>query len=405
MRILVIANSESFHTARFANEFVKRGHDVLLLSATQYLERVVKYDDRVQHKIFLKLISNTFIKLFKSRIQNFNPANSKPYHPFNFLILFRMIYLFFFINKILKNEKFDAVFAMNLTTNGLFAARINRKVKKVCTTLGCDLRLAKWNSVQIINNNKLVYRYINKNLDYIFTGEGEMFDVFFNNKVLFPINQKLIQVSSLGVDINLFNPIYKSVVLKKQLYGLKENDILALCFRQPRPTLDYPLILKSLVSIINKHPNFYFAIGTGGQSYPDLIEIAEVNHIQDHVLFMPNIDYNELHLYLAQGDIYIDPVNIKLNETIISSGISNSLLESMACGLIPVVGNRDGIEVYFNEEVEEFVYQDMKKNLQIYIEKAIGKYKNDDYKRLFRALVVEKTSWIRNIDKLLEAYK
>ena len=36
------------------------------------------------------------------------------------------------------SEKIDAIFATNLTTNGLFAARIKQNVNKVCLTLGCD---------------------------------------------------------------------------------------------------------------------------------------------------------------------------------------------------------------------------------------------------------------------------
>ena len=105
MNILLIANSESVHTARFAIEFAKRGHEVLLISATPYWGRVVKYNAEIKHIHYLKFLTDIFNYFFKHKIQNFNPENSNSYHIFNFLILFRMIYLFFLLIKLLKKKK------------------------------------------------------------------------------------------------------------------------------------------------------------------------------------------------------------------------------------------------------------------------------------------------------------
>ena len=224
---------------------------------------------------------------------------------------------------------------------------------------------------------------------------------FFGNKAIFKNQGKLVYINGLGVETERFNPIYKSFNMKKELYGNENNSILAVCFRPPRPNLDFSTILKNLIPIIQKYPNFYFAVGTGGTDFPDLKQIALDNKIEENILFIKNLQYSELQNYIAQGDIYIDPVNLKKNPETISSGISGSLLESMSCGLIPVVGKRPGLENYFTEELFEFVYIDMERDLANYIEKAIVNINNKSLKESIRNIVVEKASWERNVNIIL----
>ncbi len=403
MRILIIANSESFHTARFANAFTDLGHEVVLLSATPYLGRVVKYDN-VKHIEFFNVCTKLFSLLFPKKIKRFNPEISKAYHPFNFLILFRMLFLFFFINRLLRKEKFEAVFATNLTTNGLFAAKIKRDVSKVCSTLGCDIKKVNWKSPQILTNNKFVYKYVYSKLTYIVTGKEQHIIDFFSNKKLFPNfpnDGKLFYINGLGVDFEKFSPSNKSSEKRRELYGLDKEDILSICFRQPRPILDFEQIILSVAEVVKIYPNFYFAIGTGGRPFPELEEIAINKGIKEHILFMDNISYDELHNYIAQGDIYIDPINIKKHPASISAGISGSLLESMSCGLIPVVGNRPGLEFFFDKQHYDFVYEGMKEHLSTYIIKAIQHKDNMVIKDSFRNIVIEKSSWQQNIFMIL----
>lgn len=402
MRILVIANSDSIHTNRYVNEFQRQGHELLLLSANYFLGFNVQYNKEVQQVSYLSFVSKLFLKIFKKQVPKFSRAKSKFYHPFNFLILFRMIYLWFAINRVLKKESFDAIFAINLTTNGIFAARVKRKVNKVCLTLGCDLKIAKWNSVNIIINNKYTYKYVERKLDFIITGEEKFYYDFFANKKIFHHPHKIIRFKGLGVDTDLFNPNKKSVKLKKGYYGLNKGSILAVCYRQPRPTLDFSTIIKTLGTVIKKHTNFYFAIGTGGQDYPNLKKIAVDNNIERNILFMPSIPYEKLHLYLAQADIFIDPVNIKKNPEVESAGISGAVLESMACGLIPVIGNRPGLETYFTDELSILIYDDMEKDLSNYIEKAISNIHNATLKENLRNIVLNGSSWNTNIKRIMK---
>ena len=403
--ILIIANSESVHSARFANEFAQRGFKVSLLSSTPYLGRVVNYDKSVNHLIFGATITNFFKLLFKKKMEEFNPANSSKLHPFNFLILFRMIYLFVFINRIVKNVDFEAVFCTNLTTNGLFAVRIKRNVNKICQTLGCDMRPFKWNSVNIINNNRLVYRFVEERLSYIIVEDEPYFNNFFSNRKTFKHPNKISKIKGLGVKINLFNPRFKSIELKKELYNLKEEDILAVCFRQPRPQFAFPLILNLLKDTIIKHPNFYFAIGTGGVSFPELIEVVKKNNMEKNILFIQNIPYDFLHKYIAQGDIFIDPVNIKSNPEMGAHGISGSVLESMSCGLIPVIMRRDGLDDFFDDDLQKFIYEDMDTNFNFHIENAISNINNIDLKNKLRNSIIGNSNWDKNIKTCISLFQ
>lgn len=397
MRILIIANSESFHTARFANAFTDLGHKVVLLSATPYLGRVVKYDN-VEHIEFLKFFSKLFIFLFPKKIKQFRPEISKAYHPFNFLILFRMLFLFFFINRLLKKEKFEAVFAMNLTTNGLFAARIKRNVKKVCTTLGCDLRLAKWYSIKGLNNNKFVFSYVDKRIDSIISYNDEEIKNFFNNNLFFKDKTKVFYLNGLGVNSELFNPVYKNSIDKKKYYGLKDDDILSVCFRQPRPIFNFASILIKLKNIIDKYNNFYFAIGTGGIESKELIDIVKKYNIEKNIIFMPNIPYEFLHFYVSQGDIFIDPIDTKKFPETLSIGPSGALLESMSCGLIPVIGNRPGMELYFKDELSDLVYENFEDDFENYLIKAIENINNIKLKDSIRQVILENSNWSKTVE-------
>ena len=170
MNILIIANSESVHTARYANDFVEKGHQVSLLSVMPYLNQSVVYHKNVKHISFMPFTTNLLKRLFTKSFMSFSAEHSKPYHIMNFLIMARLIYMVLFVNRELRNTRIDAVFGMNLTVYGLIAARINRNIPKVCMTLGCDVRFAKWNSLEIITNNKPVYRYLDKHLTNIISG-------------------------------------------------------------------------------------------------------------------------------------------------------------------------------------------------------------------------------------------
>jgi glycosyltransferase involved in cell wall biosynthesis len=403
--ILIIANSESVHTARFANEFAQRGFKVSLLSSTPYLGRIVNYDKSVNHLIFGATITNFFKLLFKKKMEEFNPANSSKLHPFNFLILFRMIYLFVFVNRIVKNVDFDAVFCTNLTTNALFTARINKNVKKVCQTLGCDLKKTNLSLVGSFTNNIFIYKYVESKLSYIIAGDEEYYHHFFSNERIFKNQKKIIKIRGLGVNVNRFSPKYKSDDNRLNYYNLTNNDILAVCFRQPRPKLAFKQILVHLEGIIKKHPNFYFAIGTGGVDFPELLKLVSKLGIKDNVLFMPNIPYENLHYYISQADIFIDPVNLELAPEMVSLGISGSVLEAMSCGVVPVIMKRPGLDVYFSGQLEDLVYDNMDSDLQNYIEKAIRNKKNKALKKELRDCVVKNSNWQSNIDNLLGLMK
>ncbi len=406
MNILFIANCESVHTVRFVNEFVKRGNNVIMLSATPYLGRTVEYTADIKHIEFLKLFTKIFNFLFKNKIKNFNPENSHPLHPFNFLIFFRMIYLFFFVNKIIKKVDFDAVFSINLTTNGVFASRIKRHVKKICCTLGCDLKLAKWYSVKEITNKRFVVKYVDRHIDYFISYNEVQILNFFKTKNLFSNLDKIRYINGLGVDVELFNPKYRNVELKKKYYGLDETSILAVCFRQPRPYFDFAIILLQLKKIITKYPNFYFAIGTGGLEFPALIKIVKENNMEKNILMMPNIQYKDLHLYISQGDIYIDPINISKFPETISMGISGSLLESMACGLIPVIGRRPGLESFFDAELQDLlIYNNLENDIYNYIENVIENKNNEILKQKLREIVHNKSNWYKTIELIETLFK
>lgn len=387
MKLLVVANSLSVHTKRFCDEFKNRGCEVSILSATPILNQKEYRESNIEEVEFLNWLTQLFLFLFPKKLTNHNPMISKWYHPINFLIMSRMVYLFIFINRLNRNKQFDGIFATNLTTNGLIISRSNIP-HKICSTLGCDVGLRKG----LFFTNKFLYRYIHRKLSFILTAEEEQFKNFFENRAIFNKQSKIIYINNFSVNKDVFSPKFKNIENKKKLFGLNDDDILAVCFREPRANFDFNEILIQLSKFIYKYPNFHFAIGTGGNKYPELEKLVNDLNLKDNILFMEKIEYKDLNKYLAQGDIYIDPVNvIKYPETQ-KQGISTALLESLSCGLIPVIGRRKGLNSYFPVHLDNLIYEEMKLHFTEYLEKAIFQINNLELKKELRFIAIEKSN-------------
>ena len=400
MNILVIGNSESVHTARFSNAFSKKGHNVCILSTRVYYGDYVQYDSKIIMIKYLNWLTAIFQFIFGQKLRDFNPEVSSIIHPMNLLILFRHFYLLCFINVIIKKVDFDSVFSLNISTSGLYSARIKKKVRKICKPLGCDLTINKFPRISFFLDNITYRRNSIKKQNYILAGFKEATEKTY--KILGFLGLTKIEfLGHWGIETDRFSPSIKSSELKKQLYNLEKDTILAVCFRQPRTELDFENIIKAIAKTLKKYNNLYFAIGTGGTNVGYLIKLAQDLQIEKNLLFIDFIKYEKLNEYIAQGDIYIDPANIQKSEAAAVYGISGSILESMSCGLIPVVSNRPHIKDYLPPEGNPFIFEDFEVDLPDALEKAIIEKDNQVIKNAMRQAIMDKTNWNNYIDKLL----
>ena len=396
MNILLIGNSESVHTERFATEFIKRGHKVSILTSRESFNNLLRYPSQVQCIRYMEWLTILFNWILRN--EHNQQMDSVP-HKSQFLILLRHIYLILFINRVVKNVEFDSIFALNLSIGGLFTARIKRNIPKVCTTLGCDLRIYKFLTPAYFINHPSLKRSTFRRINYLITGDENTFRKILSD---FGIDDfsKVIFMGHFGVQIEKFSPQKKDLQLKRKLFDVDADCILAICHRPPRSDLDYENILYAISEILKKHDNFVFSIISGAANTDYLKKIVERYEIGSNVRFINNVPYEKIHLYIAQGDIFIDPVNLKKTPSFARQGISGSILEAMSCSLIPVVSNRPSINWILPDEAKPFIFEDFETDLAGAIEKAIKEKDNKKIKDAMRKAVIEKANWSKNIDKI-----
>jgi len=374
MNILIIGNSESVHTARFANEFVNRGHKVSVLSSREYFGDYAQYYKDINHVRFLRWLTKIFQFIFGNKFRNFNPEISSKFHPMNSLILLRHLYLALFINSVAAKINSESIFALNLSIGGFMASRIKKKIPKVCTTLGTDVNIHKFPKPAYFINHPLLIRYTLRKLDTVITGDKEVFEPLIKKRGFAKLSD-FIYFRHFGVETERFSPNFRDENTRRQIFGIESSTVLALCHRPPRPNLDFENIIKAIPKVTDDN-NFVFAVFTGGNNVRELKELVGNLKIESHVLFIDRIPYEKLHLYVTQGDIFIDPANIKKVPSIKFSGVSGSLLEAMSCGLIPVISNRPSINWILPDEAKPFIFEDFETDLAGAIEKAIKEKDN-----------------------------
>lgn len=400
MNILVIGNSESVHTVRFAAGFAERGHKIHVLSTREYFGDYVKYPEETEHIYFLRWLTKLFQFFFGKKLRIFVPNISPFYHPGNLLTLLRHLYLSVFINSIVAPVDIDAIFALNLSIGGFMAARVHRKIPKACFTLGCDVRTYRFPEPAYFVNHPSIIRYVLKRLNAVITGDKEAFEPVFEKKGFIELS-KFEYFGHFGIEIARFSPEFEDPRLRRELFDVDEDNILAICHRPPRPDLDFENIFISVDKVISKHANFVFVIISGVANTEYLKEIVRKRKIEDNIRFIGNVPYGKLNLYIAQGDIFIDPVNLKKTPTFAHQGVSGSILEAMSCGLIPVVSNRPSISWILPPEARPFIFEDFETDLTNALERAISEKDNQGIKNAVRNAVVEKANWEENMGKIV----
>jgi len=190
-------------------------------------------------------------------------------------------------------------------------------------------------------------------------------------------NQK-IQLIYNGVDTNEFKP----PKTKK-----KSKDLRILCVARliKRKGIDY--LLKALGRLKDK--NFILTIIGDGNEKENLVNLTKKLKINSKVRFLGPIPHSEIIKYYQQNDLFVLP---SLNE-----GMSNTILEAMACGLPIIATDVGGSEELVKENgfiIKPKSRKELVKAIQRYIDdrSLLEKQGQESRKR------AEKMSW-KNVAK------
>lgn len=201
-----------------------------------------------------------------------------------------------------------------------------------------------------------------------------------------------------GVEMDKFHP---------REWG-KDSDTTTcrfLCSRPYRREFDLESILAALKILHDKGKRIHYTIATGARSAQNQAPVAEIVErfgCEEFVELLDHIDYGDLPGLIRTCDVYIDPINVHKHPHTAGWGVSGTLLETMACGLIPVISRRPSVDWVLPDEARPFVFEDSEKDLVRALSCAIQHRRDVPLRLAMRRAVEERANWNRNIPRIEE---
>jgi phosphatidylinositol alpha-1,6-mannosyltransferase len=164
------------------------------------------------------------------------------------------------------------------------------------------------------------------------------------------VDVKKIAILNPGCDATNFIPAKPSVFTKYKLGWKNRKVILTVGRLQKRKGQD--MLIKALPAIKKAVPDVLYAILGGGDEKPLLENLVQNLHLQDHVIFMTDVDDNTMLQCYQQCDLFILP-NRTVNQDI--EGFGMVLVEAQSCGKTVIAGNSGGTKETMIENKTGFI--------------------------------------------------
>lgn len=197
-----------------------------------------------------------------------------------------------------------------------------------------------------------------------------------------------------GIDLDLFNSSTDCSNLKEQL-GWEDKDVIV-STRNHYPIYGVEYLVRAIPTVVKEIPDARFLIIGEGPCTNNLKEKSERLGIVEYVRFIGKVPNKMLAKYLGAADVYVS--------TAFSDGASNSLLESMACGLPVVVTDIPGNQEWIQNGKNGFLVpiKDSKalaeRIVSLLRNKEMRKFASDTNSELAKA----KADWKKNANVLYE---
>lgn len=297
MRVLFLSDAKSYHTKRWVDYFVERGHPCFLIS----LEKGIP--TKAEEFFIKSRILPSFLK-----------------YPFSIRK----------IKKIAEKIKPDLINAHFVPNYGLIGASLHFR-PLVVSTWGSDILISPQKSFL----HKLRAKYVLKKADLITTDAKFLTQAILN----LGIGEKKVIENPMGVDRDIIHEDEK----KRSDFSYREEkkNFVILSNRRLEPVYDVITLLKAIPLVIKQtQKRAKFVIVGEGSQKGKLVKFARDLKTEEYVAFKGELSRKDLIDYYKESDIYIS--------TSLSDSTSVSLLEAMALGLVPIVtdipGNREWIE-------------------------------------------------------------
>jgi glycosyltransferase involved in cell wall biosynthesis len=305
MKILFLSDAKSYHTRRWVDYFVGRGHQCFLVSLEKGIPTKAE-----EFFIDFKILPS-FLKY---------PLSVRK------------------VKKIAEKTKPDLINAHFVPSYGLVGALLGRS-PLVVSTWGSDILISPKKSVL----HKLRAKYVLSKADLITTDAEVLTDAVLN----LGVGEKKVIQNPMGVDRNV---VLESERKKSDLSSPEEKkNFVILSNRKLEPVYDVLILLKAVPVVIKqaKRKTKFVITGEGSQKNK-LIKFTRDLKMEEWVQFNGELSRKELMDCYKDSDIYVS--------TSRSDSTSVSLLEAMAWGLVPVVTDIPGNREWIKHKKNGFVF-------------------------------------------------
>jgi glycosyltransferase involved in cell wall biosynthesis len=203
-----------------------------------------------------------------------------------------------------------------------------------------------------------------------------------------------VEIMPMGVDLEKFRPMNKSVARKK--LGLDANKPYLLYVGRLLKTKGLKYLLLGLKYALEELPDLQLILVGNGPYKDELKVISKALGIEKNVLFKGFIPHEELPTYYNAADVFVFPS--------LGEGYAMAPLEALSCGT-PVISTNVGCIPQVLKEVGGITIIPKQNSLAIKdsIIKSLSHL--DSIKKRIRLEMLKKYSWDYVIKKTIETYK
>lgn len=280
MRICLLADAESIHTARWCKHFAEIGYDV--------------------HLISFKKAQVPGVKTYYINAGAINVSGGN----------WRVILQYLKVKALIKQIDPSVLHALYATSYGFVGALVGFK-RFIVTPLGTDILISPNNSAMY----RFILRFVFKRAKVITTMAPHMTDAMLR----LGVDEQKIKEIIFGINTSVFN-------LSK--HKVSESEFLITSIRNFEKVYNIPHFLRALAIVKNQIPNLKVKLVGDGSLKQQLIQLSSELKIDDVVTFLGKVPQTEVVQILSEARIAVT--------TSLSDGNSLSLLESMACGAYPI---------------------------------------------------------------------
>ncbi len=225
----------------------------------------------------------------------------------------------FLVSRLVENEKPDIIIGYRITSYGYLASRTAVRPLVLAAQNEQIVRLPAtyiWFKPILA----LCVRYALKKADLVHAW-GENIK---KGLIDYGASPEKILVMHRGIALDIFKPT------ERKVFSLTDNPVL-ISTRSLFPDYKIDLLLRAFSIFLKRHPEAVLKILGDGPERGKLSSLACDLGIRDRIVFYKYLDSEFIAEQIRSADIYVSLIR--------TEGISSSLIEACACGLLPLVAD------------------------------------------------------------------